>query len=531
MPDYDLYSGFVNRRIEQGKSRSWFADYLDYSIGFTTRGCFRKCAFCVNKKYDHAFKHSPVSEFVDDTRPYIYLWDDNFLAYPKWESVLDELEATGKPYQFRQGLDIRLLNQKKAQRLSTARYIGDFIFAFDHIEDREIIERGLNTWRRYTVRGTRLYVLCAYESQDAADIESVFERISVLMKYGCLPYIMRYEDYKTSRWRSLYVNIARWCNQPQFFKKKSFREFCKANQIYHRNKATKCAALRSMEEFETAHPDIAARYFDLKYEEQNMLYRFGRPYFLNPSEEVAALQRDAWGSVKSGTVSKWDALRMYFDKELDVSWAQRYSSEDYSSEISTLFSIIEEASFDDLFGIVASSDFDEFVTPENIPQFSSLDSAFMSAYVLSRLDEQLSYEGLGVYLSGDGVRKDPIANKKYGENHGKTAALFDLALVTRENGVLGFRSTRFGDLFCDLSEEGKRLMAAKLSLRIPIVRKMLVDARNERVSLGDYMRILAQSTQKRRRPNVLALLDCISEGIVEGDASIRAALGNIGREL
>ena len=83
MPYYDLYSSYIGDQIKNGKSRSFYADYLDYSIGFTTRGCFRKCSFCVNKKYNHVFKHSPVSEFLDKTKPYIYLWDDNFLAYPQ----------------------------------------------------------------------------------------------------------------------------------------------------------------------------------------------------------------------------------------------------------------------------------------------------------------------------------------------------------------------------------------------------------------------------------------------------------------
>ena len=32
---------------------------------------------------------------------------------------------------------------------------------------------------------------------------------------------MRYEDYKKSKYSSLYIQIARWCNQPQFFKKMS----------------------------------------------------------------------------------------------------------------------------------------------------------------------------------------------------------------------------------------------------------------------------------------------------------------------
>ncbi|MDO4556011.1 MAG: hypothetical protein Q4B70_12815 [Lachnospiraceae bacterium] len=100
-PYYDLYKEYVEKQIENGRNRVTFADYLDYSIGFTTRGCFRKCAFCVNKKYDQVHRHSPVSEFYDPNKPYIYLWDDNFLAFPQWEEILDDLEKTGKPFQFR----------------------------------------------------------------------------------------------------------------------------------------------------------------------------------------------------------------------------------------------------------------------------------------------------------------------------------------------------------------------------------------------------------------------------------------------
>ena len=253
MPDYDLYKEYTNSVLEKGKNRNSISDYLNCSIGFTTRGCFRKCSFCVNKKYDKAVIHSPVNEFYDPTRPYIYLWDDNFLAFSGWEAILDDLEATGKPFQFRQGLDVRLMTDKKAKRLSNTKYHGDFIFAFDHLEERGTIEEKLKLWKRYCAKTTKLYVLCAYESQDENDIEDTFERIKILMKHGCLPYIMRYESYKDSPWRTLYVQIARWCNQPQFFKKKSFRQFCETDQTYHKNKETTCAGYQSMQEIGRAH--------------------------------------------------------------------------------------------------------------------------------------------------------------------------------------------------------------------------------------------------------------------------------------
>lgn len=286
-PDYSLYSAFVQHQVEQGKKSGYFKDYTDFSIGFTTRGCFRKCPFCVNKHYSHVEAWSPVEEFVDPTRPYIYLWDDNFLglgietrrederlgkAQP-WERILDSLDATGKPFQFRQGLDMRLMTDRIAERFSRCRYHGDYIFAFDHIQDSKIIAKNIDIWRKYNHKLTKLYVLCGFDSIDEVDIGNTLERIRILMEHGAIPYIMRYENYVNSRYRGLYVQLARWCNQPQFFKKKSFREYCEACQDYYiahseHRKRELCAPLAEMRLFESEHPAIAKKYFDIRFDRQ-----------------------------------------------------------------------------------------------------------------------------------------------------------------------------------------------------------------------------------------------------------------------
>ncbi len=259
MPDYHLYDEYVANEIERGIKKVRFLDYLHYSIGFTTRGCFRKCEFCVNKKYDKVIKHSPINEFLDKNRKYIYLWDDNFLGYSKWQETLDDLEKTDKPFQFRQGLDIRLITDEKACRLSKTKYKGEFIFAFDFYKEKDLIEKKLKLWKKYNSKIAKLYVLCAYESQDVTDIVSVFKRIKILMKHHCLPYIMRYDLYKESKYKGMYINLARWCNQPSFFKKKSFREYCEANGLTS-------STYKYMKDFEKEYPDIACSFFDIRFD-------------------------------------------------------------------------------------------------------------------------------------------------------------------------------------------------------------------------------------------------------------------------
>ena len=231
IPDYHLYDNYVEKQIINGKDPKKFIYYTKCSIGFMTRGCFRKCEFCVNKKYDKPIIHSPIEEFLDKDRQFICLLDDNVLAYEQWESILDSLIATQKPFHFRQGLDIRLLTEKKAEKLSSAKYHGDFIFAFDNIKDRDLIEKKLRLWRQFCKKTTKLYLLCGYYSQDVQDIIDAFERIKILMKYGCNPYIMRYEAYKESPYKNIYIQLARWCNQPQFIKKCLIENFVKQISI------------------------------------------------------------------------------------------------------------------------------------------------------------------------------------------------------------------------------------------------------------------------------------------------------------
>lgn len=275
MPDYHLYDEYIERATggDPKLKKKNFDDYLSYSIGFSTRGCIRHCEFCVNRLSNGVKKHSPISEFLDPERPNIYLWDDNIMAAGQlFFQIMDELKQTGKAFQFRQGMDMRLMTAKKAQYLNDAKHHGDYIFAFDHIEDSALIQKKLTIWREHCKKSTKLYVLCGFDSQDEKDIENTFERIRVLMTFGCLPYIMRHEYYLRSDFRQLYVQIARWCNQPGFFKKKSFRQFCEANEYYHQaggHKDTHCACYQCMLDFEAQFPDIAKKYFDLRYDQLN----------------------------------------------------------------------------------------------------------------------------------------------------------------------------------------------------------------------------------------------------------------------
>ena len=283
-PYYHLYDTYVNEQVKKGFKKEKYRDYQKFSIGFLTRGCFRHCPFCINKLENHILPYSELDWFIDNERdekgrlirPYIYLWDDNFLASKPevWRPLLQKLIDTKRPFQFRQGLDERMIaeseyGEEMVKLLSQCSYHGDFIFAFDNWKDRELIEKALKLWKQYNPKkGTKFYLFCGFRLKENShakfykDIWESFQRIKVLMSYGCVGYVMRHEDYHNYELSNLYIQIARWCNQQQFYKKMSFWEFVYRNQSYWEEHTLHIINRPNLKTFEEFMVDLNNGYYD-----------------------------------------------------------------------------------------------------------------------------------------------------------------------------------------------------------------------------------------------------------------------------
>lgn len=289
MPYYDLYKEYIDRQVEAGFKRDKYKDYEKYSIGFLTRKCFRHCPFCVNKLEDGVVSYSKLEWFHDKKRPHVYFWDDNFLAAPYhvWRPALQYLIDNKISFQFRQGLDERLLaedehGEEMAAMLGQSRYHGDFIYAFDNWKDKEIIERALKIWKRNCPKkGTKFYLFCGFMQEPDnldkfyRDIWELFQRIKILMQYGCVGYVMRHEDYHKSPLENIYVQVARWCNQQAFYKKMSFWEYTYRNQTFWEEQAgfEVPQKLKSFIDFER---DLQAGYYE-KVDVRGKVRKISRP--------------------------------------------------------------------------------------------------------------------------------------------------------------------------------------------------------------------------------------------------------------
>jgi len=272
MPDYHLYDDFVNQMILNGAKPKEFVWYRDYSIGFLTltRGCFRHCEFCVNKNYNASKMHSPLLEFIDVTRKKLCFLDDNFLACSNWRQILEEVQSTNKPFIFKQGLDERLLTREKCEILFNSKYDGEYVFAFDNIADYDLIESKLKIIRSISDKPIKFYVLVGFDRSNKWDLSfwqqdlyDMFKRIELLMKYKCIPYIMRFNKYEESPYRGTYVTVVRWCNQPSFFKKVTLKEFIEVDAKYSHK--SDCASVRYYQDVKSALPELVEKYYNMKW--------------------------------------------------------------------------------------------------------------------------------------------------------------------------------------------------------------------------------------------------------------------------
>jgi hypothetical protein len=242
-PDYSIYNNVLHL---VGKREF----YTNYSIGFTTRGCFRHCPFCVNVGSSKVELHSPIDEFYDSNKPKLAMLDDNVLGLPNKElyKIFDRLGEINKPFQYRQAMDIRLLTEERIKFLFNLKYDGEYYFAFDLWEYKDLIERKMNLFhdlymkikakqKTYYIH-TKIYLFTGLDVNNkydekfwVNDIEILFKRIEICFKYKMCPYIMRYEKVYTSPFYKIYINLTQWCNSPAFYTKATFRQFIETSKL------------------------------------------------------------------------------------------------------------------------------------------------------------------------------------------------------------------------------------------------------------------------------------------------------------
>jgi len=202
-PDYSLYG-------------------IRHSMGFTSRGCFRKCPWCVVPQKEGMIRnHAPLKEFYIQEWHKLLLLDNNFLAAPRSHENLKEINARKIKVCFTQGLDIRLIDNENARLLSKTHYTNSrfnkkrLYFAWDIPSYEDKILQGITTLKKHGIRPQNLffYILTNYNTTPDEDKH----RVETLIKHNIKPYIMIYNKPKAQKQLlqyQLYINGGYYTQHP-----------------------------------------------------------------------------------------------------------------------------------------------------------------------------------------------------------------------------------------------------------------------------------------------------------------------------
>jgi len=201
MPDYSLYG-------------------LNYSMGFLTRGCNRKCYWCVVPgKEGKTHKHADIEEFV--AHKDVVLLDNNILQSDHGITQLEKISKLGLRIDVNQGLDARLIDDSIARILGKVKWLSPIRLACDHKGMMKSIGKAVQLLRWHNVTPRRYFCYCLVQ-----DVDDALERVRFLKGIDVDPFAQPYIDFDgktqpTSEQR----HFARWVNHKAEYKSRTWEEY------------------------------------------------------------------------------------------------------------------------------------------------------------------------------------------------------------------------------------------------------------------------------------------------------------------
>ena len=197
------------------------------NLGFTTRGCIRKCPFCIVPQKEGGIRSvGDLLDLWDGNTKDVVIMDNNILALPEhFETICKQAIANKIRVDFNQGLDHRLLTPEIVGLLKRISH-KDYKFAFDHPSYLPTVDNAITLLQANGIRRSTWYVLSGYNTTFEQDLD----RCNYLKSRGQNAFVQRYETVCDN---VRYSMLARWANQHNMFQTHTFVEF--VNHPKHRN--------------------------------------------------------------------------------------------------------------------------------------------------------------------------------------------------------------------------------------------------------------------------------------------------------
>ena len=185
-PDYDILKQVESNNFKYANTNAY--------LGCASRGCIRKCEFCAVSTFEP--KYIPyvdikklVAGIIDKSgeKQNLILMDNNVLASSRFDDIIDDIKELGfekgatfgptrrkRIVDFNQGLDARLLNERKMKRLAEIP-LEPMRLAFDSISMKKAYVEAVRLANKYGQKEMSNYIL--YNFNDRPD--DFYERMRI----------------------------------------------------------------------------------------------------------------------------------------------------------------------------------------------------------------------------------------------------------------------------------------------------------------------------------------------------------------
>lgn len=211
VPDYALYPQ-IDRKT---------------AYGFLTRGCIRKCPWCVvPKKEGSIYPYQDVDEIAVDGRTNLILMDNNILAAGDYgKQQLQKIIDRGYRVDFNQAMDARLVTDEIAQMMARVKWLNYIRFGCDTPAQVGECERAINLINSYGYKKEYLLFTMLH-----GRLQECYERTTYWRgKYGgkvtCFaqPFLnLSSQHQDIPQWQK---DMARWAIKKELFKTMDFKDY------------------------------------------------------------------------------------------------------------------------------------------------------------------------------------------------------------------------------------------------------------------------------------------------------------------
>lgn len=197
-----------------------FPDYsiypkCDYAIGFLTRGCIRKCQWCVVPKKEGQIRSYRTWREIKrpDSRDIVFM-DNNVLACQHGIEQIEDMGGANVRIDFNQGLDARLITPEIAGLLSKVKWIRSVRMSCDTDAMLNVVLTAIDRLAEKGIKPYRVFVYLLVQ-----DIESAERRAIALREAGADVFAQPYRDFvNNTEPDKEQKRFARWVNRKEIFK-------------------------------------------------------------------------------------------------------------------------------------------------------------------------------------------------------------------------------------------------------------------------------------------------------------------------